>query len=922
MRTSILIRAAFALFLLCVSGLAQNPFGNSLRLFGNDYVRIFATPPNVMRESVTIEFWFNMYGAGPLLTESDAFDSSIWEHTIFQVSGADLNVSLANVPPVKLGPLEFRTWHHVAVTYDHQTQTLSAYLNGVLGGTSTGARLSAADRPIRYVIGHYAVGDGSYSVPGRYDELRIWQYPRSADQIAEHWDKVMANDTPGLVALCHFDSLAPNNYLPDSTPAGEHPGIYYPFGAMPTLYPSTVPAPGAQPLIATEWAYPQATDNGGAYASFGGLLETMGRAAQVFFEWGPNFEFGNSTPIQKLAPTFSEQDVYARQVGPIAPGNYNVRAVAIIDGQRHEGATRPFSMAAPTVTTGLSTVTNRTVRLFASGHPRGHSGSIYFEWGAAFEFSTTPTPFYGYADTFFADDLFDAPAGTFPYRAVFRYATGTARGEAATFEILAPQVVANPISINGSSATLRLWAFSNGFDGTTFFEWGSSLLLGSRTLPRSLSLYPVNSPPSSHSATLTDLSPGEYFARPVLIAGGVEYRGEIVSFATTAPVTPSAPSLSFSRGPFLGQGARRLRVEVNPHLLSGSFRIQSGRDGNFSTFREIPFPTGLRDFVHFEDVFGVETGPAREFRVIASNAIGETISQVLSVERGEWAGYCFGLATGRYLETARPLWTNFPSASMTVELWFDPSRFGIAVVSERSRGTNQVSRTNIEILPTGEVRGRLFGARPLVLGAIASNEWSHVAVRYDAATRTLTGFLNGKATSTNNPGFTSDSRNYFVVGQPGSAFDRDRVPLQPFTGYIDEVRVWNIARSDLDLSANRAQLLAGDEPGLVLNWRLDDISRAITDESPRGNRGVIVGNSVSIIRSTAPLGFGLRQLSGAMEAQFHYYPGAEVLLEYTEDFSTWQPDIPALVPASGRLRVERAIDVSAPRRLYRIVPRN
>jgi hypothetical protein len=61
---------------------------------------------------------------------------------------------------------------------------------------------------------------------------------------------------------------------------------------------------------------------------------------------------------------------------------------------------------------------------------------------------------------------------------------------------------------------------------------------------------------------------------------------------------------------------------------------------------------------------------------------------------------------------------------------------------------------------------------------------------------------------------------------------------EPFLGLIDEVRVWNTARTQAQIQANMNRTLTGNEPGLVGYWRLDDGSgQAILDSSLRGNDG-------------------------------------------------------------------------------------
>jgi len=62
-----------------------------------------------------------------------------------------------------------------------------------------------------------------------------------------------------------------------------------------------------------------------------------------------------------------------------------------------------------------------------------------------------------------------------------------------------------------------------------------------------------------------------------------------------------------------------------------------------------------------------------------------------------------------------------------------------------------------------------------------------------------------------------------------------------FDGVIDEVRVWNLARTPEEIQANMHERLSGNETGLVAYWRLDEgAGQVINDASPLqhpGHRG-------------------------------------------------------------------------------------
>ena len=66
----------------------------------------------------------------------------------------------------------------------------------------------------------------------------------------------------------------------------------------------------------------------------------------------------------------------------------------------------------------------------------------------------------------------------------------------------------------------------------------------------------------------------------------------------------------------------------------------------------------------------------------------------------------------------------------------------------------------------------------------------------------------------------------------------DTLGLGNFQGLIDEVRVWNVARSEVEIQSAMSTPLSGNEPGLVGYWKLDEGSGQIAyDSIANGNNG-------------------------------------------------------------------------------------
>ncbi len=93
-------------------------------------------------------------------------------------------------------------WHHAAATYDGNTATWTLYLDGVATGTAAAV---AGALPRYDSIQHFGIGaafnsagtaEGAFA--GRIDEVRVWNYARSAAEIAAAKDYEIAS-APGLI---------------------------------------------------------------------------------------------------------------------------------------------------------------------------------------------------------------------------------------------------------------------------------------------------------------------------------------------------------------------------------------------------------------------------------------------------------------------------------------------------------------------------------------------------------------------------------------------------------------------------------------------------------------------------------------------------------------------------------------------------
>lgn len=211
------------------------------------------------------------------------------------------------------------------------------------------------------------------------------------------------------------------------------------------------------------------------------------------------------------------------------------------------------------------------------------------------------------------------------------------------------------------------------------------------------------------------------------------------------------------------------------------------------------------------------------------------------------------------------------SPTFTVETWFNWTGGGVAantgtggalaiplvskLASEQDgdardgnyflgiRPTDGVLVADLEEGAGGTVPGKnhpVFGST-----SVTSNVWHHAAVTYNGSNWVL--LLDGNQEST------------VAVGQPprfdsiqhaalGSTLNSTGTPQGYFAGLLDEVRLWNYARSSAQVASNRYAQIAS-APGLLGRWSLDETSGLVAhDSSGNGVDGTLI-NGPAWVRS-------------------------------------------------------------------------
>jgi len=165
--------------------------------------------------------------------------------------------------------------------------------------------------------------------------------------------------------------------------------------------------------------------------------------------------------------------------------------------------------------------------------------------------------------------------------------------------------------------------------------------------------------------------------------------------------------------------------------------------------------------------------------------------------------------------------------TITVEAW--------VYYRSLTRGEICVKGNNWEYgIMNGHLEPSIFTSswnQPQDSRTLDANTWYHVAMVYDG-TRIMN-YIDAVGQNVQNltgPMATSDQNVLLGRWYSGEYLD----------GYIDEVRVWNTARSQSEIESTMHTELNGDESGLVAYWNFNEGSGSIAyDQSNNGNDGVL-----------------------------------------------------------------------------------
>lgn len=122
-----------------------------------------------------------------------------------------------------------------------------------------------------------------------------------------------------------------------------------------------------------------------------------------------------------------------------------------------------------------------------------------------------------------------------------------------------------------------------------------------------------------------------------------------------------------------------------------------------------------------------------------------------------------------------------------------------------------------------------------IANVLTLNAWNHVAITFNSGAVKL--FVNGVQVASSTFAFSTISLTSNVV-----CFGEDFLvgTAEYFNGKMDEVRVWNVVRTNVEINDNQDNCLTGNEAGLLAYYNFENGSGTTVTDHVNGNDGFMI----------------------------------------------------------------------------------
>jgi hypothetical protein len=810
-------------------------------------------------ENYTVEFWFNAStfdNNPPVLM---AYSSLTFQSTFaVEIRGGTSFSLYRKVGGTIAADVSFgvNEWHHIACAVSSTRYTLYFDGNIVASGTNMDITTLFEQNDLLKIGGDWQPYNGYL------DEIRIWNVTRTTAEIRSTMMKELSGAESGLFAYYNCNETS-GTTLHDAASNHLDAELTGSVGFTSATIPSTMLYQG-YPLNVTATT---ATLNGSYYPN--------GSVSQCYFEYGTTTSYGTVTSVQNI-PATGDIVAYSQNLSGLSPQtSYHFRTVFIIGTDTTRTPDAPFITLplAPTVQASNVTVTGKdpqgvTVHWTnGNGQKRlvllressavtaapitasSYTASDFLGDGARIG-TGNHVIYAGNADSATVDNLKE---GTTYHAAVFEFNDGNGSAPPAYLSpgsvasgvpttLLAPTVPSSQFTIVDTSATRVIIRVNKG-NGN-----GRIVVVKEGRNPTAMPV--VN---TSYNSSDKNYSDGDVLNDD---SSYVVYADEdsvitIVGLDEQKTYTISV----FEYNKFSNDLIKYFPVPVSDTVTTKrhQFIVTASRPTNITstgaTLRGTLFTNGIPSDIYFWYTTTIGSSGHETFALNGLSGYGtEEISQSVTGLTGSTIYYVqaraqnidnqlrgsdtlvfmtyasspllFGSAVkfdgvndhasttvpvsaiDNIAVEARVKWNGATAGSQCILYNGDPSYNGYGLYLFNSNGWK------ISVLAGGVTD--VFADATLPIG-----EWTHLALVRSAGIWTL--YINGVATPMTYNNFSPNyaSGNLYIGGIGGG---------DPFNGAIDEVRMWNTARTASDISDNMNFCFTSAPAGLAGYWQFNENS--------------------------------------------------------------------------------------------------
>ena len=174
------------------------------------------------------------------------------------------------------------------------------------------------------------------------------------------------------------------------------------------------------------------------------------------------------------------------------------------------------------------------------------------------------------------------------------------------------------------------------------------------------------------------------------------------------------------------------------------------------------------------------------------------------------------------------------TSNYTLEAWIFPESFSWLSGIISKYHTNGSNGYTLRLNQDPPYTGLGFDELETNNSVLDPNQWYHIAAVKNSNGRRL--YVNGLEVNLSGNPLNVNSNNdpIRIASDFGGRF---------FQGRIDEVRIWNISRSEIEINSNMEGSLSGNEDGLVAYYNFNEgIDNILNDLTGNEHNGVLVGN--------------------------------------------------------------------------------